>query len=184
MVVEVEKLELLRRDLDSKLIRKGKEVEHFSLFVHYHPWRFSVSGTHCEEYEIKIEVAVSRFVNTRRGHSRGRTYGILVMGVACDEALTSTPKDRVDLRKILLQSLSQTYNVSENRIIFPSDTENEGNGENRNSNKVPFYPSSPRYFANTERCTRAFCKGIILPDIDDRLRCIICGRYKDDLQVT
>ena len=47
-----EKLELLRQDLDSKLVRKGKEVEHLSLYVHYHPWRFSVAGMHCKEYEI------------------------------------------------------------------------------------------------------------------------------------
>ena len=167
--------------LEKQLQYKGKDVEHISFFVHYHPWHFSIAGEHCKEHEVKIEAAISRYVSNRDGHSANEPYSMLIMSVSCDSILTATSQDKRELRRIILHSLSQIYNLSEGRIAFPvASHEGEAIAAHPHLRaKLPLHVY--RSYPKSEMCPRELCGGMMIADTDGRLRCVLCARYKNPL---
>ena len=165
--------------LDEHLLSKGKVVEHISFYVHYHPWRFSVSGEHCQEYEVKIEAAVSRYVDNRDGHSTNEPYNMLVMLVSCDQALVQDSLDKRELRRVILYSLSQAYNLKESRITFPIASQVDETIAASPRAALPLHLL--RSYPKSEPCPRELCGGMMIADTDGRLRCVLCARYKNSV---
>ena len=77
---------------------------------------------------------------------------MFVMGVSYDPILVATPRDRIDLRRVIAYSLAQVYGISENHITFPNAAHPEETEEDEGITR--FRPTSPRYYANGERCPR------------------------------
>ena len=163
---------LKTQDPDRALLRKGREVERLSLSLHYHPWRFSVAGQHCEEVKVQIEAAVSRYVDTRSGHVAKQPYSVLVMDVSCGASVEQR-QDARDFKQAVLRSLTEAYNLSEKHINLPAESYLKQKIEHGG-----FAPTSIQYFLGGGKCPRG-CGGMLFPDTDDRQRCVICGRYSE-----